>query len=167
VAISSVQAFPAGLLDILGLKGRGSWPGLLADQYVGTLPMLQMLAKSRLTTVTATNAAAGQGGIAQVVVPPNQHWLVQGADARGGGQAAMTNFGVAVLVATSIPGSAMPVAYDRFIPPLIVANYDVPWAPAIPWLLQPGDSLVAVVRELAGVANTSITIQAQVGVFGG
>jgi hypothetical protein len=162
--VTIVQRHPAGLLEVLGMKGLGTVPGRLSDTYAPTLETLQMIARGTMQHRTASTPAAGLGAVATVTVPPNETWILMAADARQAGTASHTALGIGVLISVG-PATAMAVADRIFTMPLIVANYDCPFVPPHPWILQAGDAISAVTRQSAGNTST-LTIQALVGVIG-
>lgn len=83
-----ISTVPIGLLGLLGIKNDGSYPRALAEFFQPTMDMLPWLAGNRARELaneavgafSTTGLKPGAGGL--TVVPPDQVWLVHGANAQ-------------------------------------------------------------------------------------
>jgi hypothetical protein len=163
-----VQRYPQGLLEILGMKGTGDVPSQLANSYVGTLSIMQMLTRTNITRTLAANAAAVQGNTVIVTVPQNEVWTLGTLNVRIPEQAAMTVVSTSVTVNRA--GQPSVVASERWSalsagPFVAGGNLFLTWSPDEAWVLLPGETIVAALTTLAGVANAGLNLNVVAGVF--
>jgi len=74
----TIQRFPRGLLDLLGMKGTGQAPTSLAELLAGTIDATQFYLFERITTTTkflANSAIGGYRTDATLTVPAGELWI--------------------------------------------------------------------------------------------
>jgi hypothetical protein len=73
-----INNIPGGLLSLLGSKGGGSYPNLLADVVASVLDISQLYLAINREQVSgaAVNAAAGTQGFVDLTVPAGELWWV-------------------------------------------------------------------------------------------
>lgn len=163
--IGNVQRIPAGLLELLGIKGHGTNPVALSESYAAVIPILQFFSRQSNVTLSATDAAAVLNTNVEVTVPQNEVWLVNGLMNRVAEQAAMTVIGQTLSV--GFGQSNIVVAHQRVAATFFATGAVLlPWQPpGNPWVLVGGDRLRAGISQLQGVANVNLSIQANVSVI--
>lgn len=155
----TIQRFPTGLLDLLGMQASGDTPRELAPEVRSTLDVYKFFASGRLEQATSGGVAltAGIPGVYQFSgtnVPTSQIWLVESV--------VITTTLVAPaattwrLVPAIYRGSALPTYFFPIGPagtyaanerPLLGASYTTPL------LLLPGDGVGVFVEASTGAAN--------------
>lgn len=82
----SIQRFPAGLLDLLGIQSLGQTPNILADEVRPVIEYLSLYFADRLTTLqTSVAGVQFSGDSATLTVPANELWLVKEVSGEIGG----------------------------------------------------------------------------------
>jgi len=157
-----VQRYPAGLLELLNLKGI-SPPRELADYFQGSIDLLQFFGQSQLQ-----NNAVTSGGIAEgsnvTMVPDARSWiLLYAAAVTITKTATMTALRAAISLQRA--GALFPtiLAQDNLGPfgATETGNASVPWWAPYPVLCPPGTVLLANPVILGTDATCNVTVRAE------
>lgn len=154
----TIQRYPTGLLDFLGMQSTGDTPHSVGEQITGVMDLTDMYAidrlRSQLTSVgpiTGVNAFSGQAG---QDVPAGEMWLVQGITMTGAVMAA----GVTIKVQPYIFRKSIATLELIGIPATFtigeafnVGVYFDRWA-----LMRPGDNIGVNCWSSAGAPNQSV-----------
>lgn len=159
-----IQRNPRALSDLLSIFG-GQTPQRLADDIIGTVELLQFYGLNQQQFLNATNGALAIGGNVTLTVPANQFWVLFGAHAVITFPAAATAARLNVNLGN---GSTFVALETQQLDAGVVAGQDfrVPAVLSYPRILPPNYSIRAGLEHLAGAANASVGITAQVGVLG-
>ncbi len=158
-----IQRVPRALSDLLSIFG-GQTPQRLADDIFGTVELLQFYGLNQQQFLNTTNGALAIGGTVALTVPANQFWVLFGAHAvitfPAGATAARLN--------VNLGNGSTFVALQTMETDFVVAGQDfrVPAVMPYPRILPPNYAIRAQLEHLAGAANASVGITAQVGVLG-
>jgi len=90
----SIQRYPRGLIDLLGMRATGDTPQELAQSVIGNLELLEFYLADRLIPNASVGAApmnaVGDFAIAGLTVPSREIWLVYEVTLTSGTTAAAT-----------------------------------------------------------------------------
>lgn len=156
----TIQRYPSGLLDFLGMQSTGDTPHELAQELRASLDLTDLYLSDRLRAASAGGAVAitatgYQAGGVQTVCPSGENWLVYGMG--------MTS--VAITAGATIKGcmgifrqssaqvQLLPITFDCIAAELIVVGS---WTEK-PMVWRPGDSLSVYVGKTTGAPNVNWT----------
>lgn len=159
----TIQRVPSGLLELLGMKGTGQTPPVLASELAGVVDTTQMYLRSVLSSQSIVNAAAVLATAVDITVPDNQYWILRGAYVRLQPAAGCTALAAALQIGNI--GTIIPVAWNEFS--TFGTNFvmSLPWQPPQPWILAPGDFLRGNINALAGAASVNLGLTVQFGLI--
>jgi hypothetical protein len=156
----TIQRFPAGLLDILGMQSTGDTPHLIGGEVIPTIDLLDYYLIDRLRGQQATTAnVAAIGGLVTTVTPPaGEQWLVYGFTGASAALAAATAFTATLAVFRASTG------FYQFIGPNVSAANPATYANGVsfsqPFIMRPGDVLAAWVSAVTGAPAVGIGLTA-------
>jgi len=163
----SIQRVARSLGDVLSLVG-GEGPKELSESVYPTLELLQFYGLQQRQVMFGNAAGQVQGG-SVTLTPSADRWsLLFGIDAAADCNAGLTGMALQILIRRQgVAGPSWPVA-SRELNPVIAANFTfhVDWQPGYPLLLPPGTAIFTVLSLLTGLANTTISCTAEIGLFG-
>lgn len=160
-----IQRVPRGLGNLLSIFG-GQTPQELEDRVRGQLELLQMYGLQQRQVFTFTAAAQTTGGTA-IGTPSSDRWCVlHSAFCTVDANVGLTDLAASIGVVRGATGPSILVAYEQ-MNPVIAINFSwrLCWQPAYCWLLPPGSQVFVLLNVLAGLANTAISVTAEIGLL--
>lgn len=164
----TIQRYPQGLLESLGVKGLPA-PNFLGDAVGLELDPLQFYGLHTRSLLIGGNAALIQGSATPTTAIPANTWAVAyWAQAVITKQAAMTSMSLVLRINRGgLPTSNASFALARTEPERFGGTGFVHaiWTAPYPVILPPGSFFEIFLEELVGVANCVSSVQAEVGLF--
>lgn len=170
-----IQRVPQGLLNLLSIAG-GATPIELEDRVQAVLEIIQLYGLQQRRVLLATNAALASGGAIDLRsnvanVPVTEGWAVLfGATAGIIKVAATTDaslslelsrVGSSTNIALAVANSQQLGAYGA----AGLGSAGIAWTAPFPYILPPTWNISARLQNLAGVANASVSVIAEIGVL--
>lgn len=160
-----IQRVPRGLGNVLSIFG-GETPQLLAEEVHGSLDLMQAYGLSQRQVFTFTAAAQTTGGQA-IGTPSVDRWcILHAAFATVDANVGLTALAASIGIIRGTAGPSILVAYEQ-MNPVIAQNFSwrLCWQPSYCWLLPPGSQIFVLLNVLTGIANTAISVTAEVGIL--
>jgi len=161
VSETTIQRVPRALLEVLGSYG-GEGPKIFGEQVVGMIDLLQFYGKSGRQVFSANNAAAAEGTLVTLTVPPNQHWVFFSGFARAVKTATVTALEVAFYLEGQVVAARAMFPYGA----TETGQVDVPFFAPYPVVLIPGATISVAANIIGTDANVNLSVQVLVGVLG-
>lgn len=160
----SIQRIPAGLLQLLGMRGTGKNPGALSDQVIGTLDLRQAYQLDQLDTEASAFVTGPSGTNAVITVPDNEWWVVTQILAIARVDGILTTFIESHVQISQGRQGRLTVARETYqngdnsvLPDNAVVHCGV--VLPYPMIVSPAATLASVVRFVGG-ANADTAVQA-------
>lgn len=155
----TIQRFPTGTLDILGMQSSGETPKALAQQLVPTVDYLDFYLRDRWETVQGSALTISSTGsfsfIGNVVVPAGEQWLLHMATIQTSAQAAGTTGRYKLsIIFNSSGGVAANMQFGDGVSCAAGEWGIVGYEFRRPRLLRQGDTLGMWCESYTGVGNT-------------
>jgi hypothetical protein len=158
----TIQRFPSGLLDLLGMQSTGDTPHVLNESLISTVDIQDLYLSERLkgrndggsVPITTTGyIAGGSSG----VVPATEAWQVYGISATS----------VPCTVATAAKGSLVIFRQNPGLIQILPVNWAVLAGELIgvgmvferPTIMRPGDLVSLYVTSITGAPNFNFSTQ--------
>ena len=166
--MTTIQRYPAGLLELFGAKSGGENPSQLGQVVVQTVDILQALGLGNVTEQNdggATVAGAGQ----VITVPETEWWLVYNASVRVAVSATQTGLHASLGLSTRLESPARVSLAWGALPDAAIAGTSCTiavWTPPQPMLAPPGTTFWGVLEALGTDANAVLGVQVRYSVLG-
>lgn len=168
-----IQRFPQGLLNVLNMQAGGETPRVLSETVVGTMELLQFYGLTQRQVLT-------RGAAAQVVgtpmllsagtfpLPVSSWCVLFAATASIVNAAAMTAAELSIQVRRGGSGFVS-LTFERYTAADVgfaSGSNGLAFETHYPLLLPPGSDVGALLTNLQGVANATLSLTVEVGVLG-
>lgn len=165
--MTTVQRYPAGLLDLLSAKTSGWTPGELGSDLQPTLDLLEMFGLGAIAHVSAQNAAAAEGDSATLTVPATEWWMLYALDQVYEKTATMTLFCGSLRLNAQASNDWVSLASGPVVPQSFGSTpasrvTSCVFVPSRPWLLSPGTQLFSRADILGTDATMNLYINARI-----
>lgn len=166
----SIQSVPAGLLELLGMKGTGINPRTLESAVRATVDARQMFALARLSSPADGFNSGAAGTNALLVVPEGQWWIVLSVQGilRVDGAACtylegnvQLRYGAAGLL--SVQRGVLTLGDNSALDDNQTMH--IGWHAPEPVILRPGGAIAANIQWIRGAASADVAVQANIGVL--